>query len=261
MTISEAKAKLVATATAELGYREGENNYNKYADGMDSLYGWHIQNQPYCDIFVDWCFVHSFGLEMAGKLTYQPVGNFSALCSKSADYYKAQRAWYGTPEVGDQVFFYSNGGINHTGIVVAVSGGVVQTVEGNSSDMVRRNAYAVGSAIIAGYGRPRWDIFEQDGGTQAVVVPNTPKADANKCTITITLPVIRYGDKTRMVKVMQTLLIAKGYSCGWYGADGDYGRKTLDALTAFQMASGLADNGVCDGICGKDTWTALLGGW
>ena len=125
MTIAEAKGKLVAWCNGQVGYVEGANNYNKYADKWTAAGGWNAQNQPWCDIFVDCCFVECFGIDYASRLTYQPKGGFSALCSASANYYKANNAWFSTPDIGDQIFFNVSGGINHTGIVVGVSGGIV----------------------------------------------------------------------------------------------------------------------------------------
>ena len=54
--------------------------------------------------------------------------------------------------------------------------------------------------------------------------------------------------------LMQQRLIAKGCSCGPWGADGEYGPGTQAALTAFQRAEGLA----ADGVCGRQSWTKLL---
>ena len=241
-----------------MGYHEGQSNWNKYAENKIKDYGWNVQNQPWCDVFVDAAFIECFGDEAASVLTYQPLGSFSALCSQSANYYKAQSAFKATPEVGDQVFFYVSGGINHTGIVVSVSGGVVTTVEGNSSDSVRKNAYAVGASIIAGYGRPNWARVvdgNEDPETPAVVIDHTDHAHAiASCTFAATLPIIRNGSIGWPVKVMQTAIIGHGFSCGFYGADGEVGARTLQGLKAFQLASGLE----ADGICGKDTWTKLL---
>ena len=61
MTENEAKQKLIRWAEAQVGTREGANNWNKYAKGMEKLYGWDVQNQPWCDIFVDAGFVECFG--------------------------------------------------------------------------------------------------------------------------------------------------------------------------------------------------------
>ena len=252
MTISQAKQKLIDWALAQVGYAEGADNWNKYAQNKTDAYGWNVQNQPWCDVFVDAGFIACFGFDLAAKLTFQPGGGFSALCSQSAQYYKNAGAWRGTPESGDQVFFYVSGGINHTGIVTSVSGGVVYTVEGNASDSVRRCAYAVGSACIAGYGRPRWAAVE---GAQEQSAPSAPaQKDAETCTVTLTLPVLSYGDEGEYVKLMQQRLIAKGFSCGSWGADGEYGPGTQAALIAFQRAEGLA----ADGVCGRQSWTKLL---
>lgn len=61
------------------------------------------------------------------------------------------------------------------------------------------------------------------------------------------------GDTGEAVKTMQTMLIACGYSCGSYGADGDFGSATEKALRAFQKDAGLA----VDGIYGKASRNAL----
>ena len=269
MTEQEAKTKLVNWALAQVGYTEGADNYNKYAPKWTAAGGWNAQNQPWCDVFVDVGFIECFGVDLASKLTYQPKGGFSALCSASANFYKANGAWFSTPAVGDQVFFVHSGGINHTGIVVGVSGGVVTCVEGNSSDAVRKNNYNLGISYIAGFGRPNWDAFSTN-------VPNAPSADENTkpsatepeppkqktCKVTVTLPVIEYGDASVYVKIMQNLLIAKGFNCGWYGADGEYGQQTKIALFQFQQKyaseCGLSD-GKPDCVCGQATWKKLLG--
>lgn len=259
MTIQEAKTKLVNEALKEVGYHGGANNYNKYAETLDSYYGWHIQNQPYCDIFADWLFIHCFGGQIASKLTYQPIGSFSALCSASANYYKANGAYFTTPAVGDQIFFNVSGGINHTGIVVGVSGGMVTVVEGNSSDAVRKNTYRVGDGYINGYGRPNWSIFstncsETPVGDENTTTPDPEPPKHETCQVAITLPVIKYGDASMYVKLMQTALICRGFNCGWYGADGEYGQQTKIALFQFQQKNGLET----DCICGQKTWAKLL---
>lgn len=259
MTIAEAKNKLVAWCLDQVGYREGANNYNKYAEKWTQAGGWNAQNQPWCDLWCDVAFIECFGLDLASKLTYQPKGGFSALCSASANYYKANGAWFSTPNIGDQAFFNVSGGINHTGIVIGVSGGVVTCVEGNSSDAVRRNSYAVSSSYIAGFGRPNWSIIsgnDTDSGTTGEnTKPSAPaQPKAKTCSVTINLPVIEYGDASMWVKVMQTALIGRGFNCGWYGADGEYGQQTKIALFQFQQKNGLE----ADNICGQATWKKLL---
>ena len=72
---------------------------------------------------------------------------------------------------------------------------------------------------------------------------------------TTSLPVLRKGDKGQYVTLLQTKLINKGFSCGSYGADGDFGNDTEKAVKSFQKAYGLT----VDGIVGAKTWSALEG--
>lgn len=74
-------------------------------------------------------------------------------------------------------------------------------------------------------------------------------------TVDVTLPILQKGSKEKTyVKTLQTLLIAKGYNCGGYGVDGDFGNGTLSSVKAFQKKCGLT----ADGVVGKQTWETLL---
>lgn len=61
------------------------------------------------------------------------------------------------------------------------------------------------------------------------------------------------GDSGEAVKELQMTLITAGYSCGTYGADGDFGAATERAVKAFQSDNGLT----ADGIVGETTQAAL----
>lgn len=61
------------------------------------------------------------------------------------------------------------------------------------------------------------------------------------------------GDKGNAVKTMQTMLIKLGYSCGKYGADGDFGNGSRNAVIRFQSANGLS----ADGLYGEKTKAKL----
>lgn len=257
MTIQEAKNKLIQYAQKEIGYHEGANNWNKYAPLWTQAGGWNAQNQPYCDIFADVCFIETFGLDLASKLTYQPIGSFSALCSASAQFYKNNNAWYTHPEVGDQVFFYSGGAINHTGLVETVSGNYFTTIEGNSSDMVARRNYYVGNSYVAGFGRPNWVIFQNE-----VTIPpsvsnfSTNSSAPNKSEKKIYPLIKRWSSNKVAVRAMQTLLIKQNFSCGKDGADGDFGFNTYEGLKKAQVTAHLQ----VDGECGDYSWCWLITG-
>ncbi len=71
----------------------------------------------------------------------------------------------------------------------------------------------------------------------------------------VALPILQYGSRGQAVKALQLLLIGNGYDCGSWGADGDFGLATENAVKAYQRKAGL----VADGIAGPATWGSLLG--
>lgn len=72
--------------------------------------------------------------------------------------------------------------------------------------------------------------------------------------LTTAYQTLYWGKKNNDVKILQQLLIQQGYDLGVYGADGHYGNKTYTAVRQFQKDKGLK----VDGICGAQTWDALL---
>ena len=171
-----AQERLIAAAKAELGYVGKKSNaqlddpaantpglYNKYARDLDALgdfYNGRKNGYDWCDVFVDWCFVTTFGREIGQKLLCQPDRSCGAGTKYSMDYYKAKGRFFSSPQPGDQIFFGTATVTSHTGIVTGVSGGYLTTVEGNcgSPSAVRQCKYPVGYASIKGYGRPDWSI-------------------------------------------------------------------------------------------------------
>ena len=249
MTVQEAKEKLIAIARTEVGYREGGNNYTKYsADPMITrLYGWTPQNQPWCCVFVNWCFMTSFGYDLGSKLTY----GGTAACSNSASLFQAAGAWSRFPQVGDQAFYYSGGGINHTGLVVAVDGTEFTAIEGNYSDKVSIVKHNTASSSVAGFGRPNWELIEAD-----TTIPASSMEKPKQ-----TQPAEDHAWKPRTLSqsnaynsdcvVLQALLNAHHFPCG--SADGFYGPKTITAVTNAQQYYGIE----VDGIAGKETFIKL----
>ena len=49
-------------------------------------------------------------------------------------------------------------------------------------------------------------------------------------------------------------MISKGFSCGIYGDDGEYGQQTKIGLYQFQKANNLEMDCVCD----EQTWSLLM---
>lgn len=103
-----------------------------------------------------------------------------------------------------------------------------------------------------------WDVvLRYKGGISISPAPsNKPVETKPTNMITVSLPVLSKGSKGGYVTAMQDLLIGNGFSCAPYGSDGSFGTCTYNSLVKFQKRCGLT----ADGICGKDTWTRLLGG-
>lgn len=287
------RRKLVQMALSQVGYREkrsdsqlddftanaGTNNYTKYARDLDQLSGFYNgkkQGFAWCDMFVDWCFVECFGVENGLKLLCQKQGGAGAGCTYSMQYFQAKGQFVkrseGKPEVGDPIFFgsgLSNSG--HTGIVYAVDNNRVYTVEGNTTDSpsvvaegtsVLKKSYALTQSNIIGYGRPLWndgytgngfEIVEDGNEGEKAPVP-TPTPEVDKTKIDAKMPTLRQGSYGEEVRKAQKALIAKGYSCGAYGADGSFGSATLSAVNSFRRAYGLSPNGIID----NEMWVILL---
>lgn len=126
---------------------------------------------------------------------------------------------------------------------------------------------AAGQALVADIKR-RWGITKVIGHKDVagsttdcpgkyfplVAIISGKEINTKEDTIMVTTQMIGNGDRGNAVRSMQGALIAQGYKCGSYGADGICGAATVSAIRAFQTANGLT----ADGICGPDTWGALL---
>ena len=169
---------IVALAKSQIGYREkatnanlesktansGTANWNKYAAYIDKNFP-NFYNTPkngfdWCDIFVDYLFLKSFGYKNALRLLCQPEKSAGAGCPYSYNYYVAKGRARTYPALGAQIFFDYGTGIAHTGIVIAYDNTYVHTVEGNSSDAVTERKYKRTDSRIAGYGHPEYDKEE-----------------------------------------------------------------------------------------------------
>jgi len=178
--------KVIDVALAEVGYLEketnaqldsktgnaGDENYTKYARDLHEITGFYNGNKngfAWCDVFVDWCFVTAYGVELAKKLLNH--GQLGAGVNYSAQYYKAAGRWYTSPQVGDQIFFKSGSSQwAHTGLVVEVTNNKVITVEGNTSGAsgvisngggVCKKSYTLNYANIFCYGRPDYGLTSE----------------------------------------------------------------------------------------------------
>lgn len=245
--------KIITIAKAEVGYLEkasnsnldsktanaGDKNYTKYARDLDNIAGFYNGKKngyPWCDVFFDWLMVQTYGVENAKQMINHDQCGAGVIYSKQ--YYKNMKRYYtSNPQKGDQIFFKDSKGTTcHTGVVTKVDSTYVYTIEGNTRDTfgvvangggVYEKKYKLNYPLIDGYGRPKYDIVS---------------------TTTITArDYLMKGDKGDKVRIMQENLIYAGYSCGSYGADGDFGDDSEFALKKFQTDNGLES----DGLYGK----------
>lgn len=150
---------------------------------------------------------------------------------------------------GDFVFRVYTSGKNkgrayHIGYVVDEKLNVIEA-QGRAYGVVRRGISAGGSKYWNAYGRPQFmkgEIEEQEDSSFTV-----------SRLLKKTSPFMAGQD----VRAVQKTLIAKGYSCGKTGADGEYGKNTEAAVKKFQKAAKLT----ADGIVGENTTEKLGGVW
>ena len=176
-------------------------------------------------------------------------------CLYSAQYYKQAGRWVTNPQPGDQIFFsYAAGEYSHTGIVESVANGIVNTIEGNTSDMVARRSYQLSSGSIVGYGRPNWDLVAESSADDFNNVSDAP-AETQPAyeTSGYAVGIYRKGSKGIAVRELQEKLQKLGYDLGRWGADGDFGSDTYKVVVQFQKDHGLD----ADGEIGPMTMDAI----
>lgn len=257
---------LIDIATNEVGYLEkksnsmldvktanaGSANYTKYNRDYISWGAGGAINMQWCAAFVSWCFVKAYGLDAAKKLL---CGGLHHYTPTGANRFKAKGRYTkrgkGTPQIGDVIYFYSSakGRIGHVGIVYKVDSSKVYTIEGNTSGAselitngggVKKKSYKLTSTYIDGYGRPDFENIE-------------PSSTDDTTTYELGDRLLKLGCEGDDVKELQKALVSLGYSCGSWGADGEYGDATEIAVRNFQNDTGLEQ----DGQYGEKTHAAL----
>lgn len=131
------------------------------------------------------------------------------------------------------------GNANHIGICTATRGkGAIHSSQ--SRGCVAESEFK-GKSINGGWNRVGlWDKVSYDYGDGGKPAPAWR-------------PTIRRGSKGTEVAYVQSILAGLGYDLGASGVDGDFGRKTEEAVKDFQRKHGLNP----DGVVGPLTYSAL----
>lgn len=141
---------IVEVALEEIGTKESGNNITKYGEWIG------MNGQPWCHSFVSWC-----GNE-CGYISAKIIPK-TAACETGRQwfighgrYQKAGESYI--PKAGDIIYFdYGHEGVSHhVGIVEYAENGIVHTIEGNKSNMVRKCRYRLTDSDIMGYGLPEY---------------------------------------------------------------------------------------------------------
>lgn len=165
---------------------------------------------------------------------------------------------YGRPEL----FREEIEGASPAGGMVEVLGGSVNVRAGdNTETAILGVAHKGDSFLLEGVSASGWYRIDYDGKDGYIsnrsdltrIAGDAPASFTVGRLLKKTSPLMTGED----VKDVQAALIAKGYSCGSTGADGEFGSNTQKAVEAFQKAAGLT----ADGIVGEKTVTALGGKW
>ena len=271
-------SEAIKIAESELGYLEkrsnsqldhktknaGRGNFTKFARDLYAagFFNGNKNGYPWCAVFFVWIIWKLCGEDTAKALEVAcQTGPYGASCTSTAQYYKQQGRFHtADPKPGDQIFFWDAAKTHaaHTGMVTDADDTWVYTIEGNTSGAagvvangggVFNKRYELDCDRIYGYGSPKYDE-EPAANTAPVQEEENP----------VNMATLKPGSKHPHVKVMQMLLIGNGYSCGKYGADGDYGKATEKAVIAYQEDHKDPEGRplTVDKICGPRMWSSLL---
>ena len=223
----------------------GSNNYT-YAG-----YVCGVQGQPWCAAQVSTAILDACGNKSDAKSVMWGVWPYVAcnqLYDAAPSSHKGRRgAW--TPTPGDVIIFSSNGSTReHTGMVYAVQGGYVYTIEGNSSNRCQKRSYNLTDIYIYGYVRPLYAAGEE---------PVIPVVQYGPVVCTDPeLHLLSKGCAGPEVKTIQRIIYARGINRD-LNVDGAFGDKTKAGVKELQKQLGFTGPDV-DGEVGELTWPKII---
>lgn len=184
--------EMVRLADTQVGYTEGKDNHNKYAQYFDTPkskggpYPWFNgkkQNVAWCAIFVCWLFVMVLQKVLGGTDAVRvwlgcpkPADN----CAAAVPYlwkYLVAKGWKidkTKGKKGDIIFLNGN---KHVGIIEYVEDGYYHTIEGNKNNSVARGQYKIGSSYIYGIISPDYESLGDMPDTQQKPEPTPAKPE------------------------------------------------------------------------------------
>ena len=266
MTEKQLRALVAEKAESHIGLKESDGSYRCIIDTYNSIRP--LPRGYLMSLRDPWCaaFVSAVGQECGlGNILFPECA-----CNAMIELYRAagryEDASLGVPHVGDIIMYNYNpgAGAEHTGLITAVDGDTLRVVEGNSNDAVSVRTINASTWYIYGFCQPDYasaaDESEPphaggDGRADAGYEDESAEAPKEELRAELYLPYLRRGDTGECVRAAQAMLIARGFRCGPWGSDGEFGDATYGAVQRFQRAKKLE----IDGVVGRESWTALLG--
>ncbi|MEI7819126.1 MAG: CHAP domain-containing protein [bacterium] len=136
--------QIVSIALAEVGHKEWDSRVLEYTDGKQ--WAW-------CASFVSWVYKQNgtpFKGGISGGWLIPAVSDLKSYLEKNGEFHPVGDGY--TPQPGDIVIFKSNGA-SHTGIVEKFENDRFYTIEGNTSNAVKKRDYAITYNKLTGFGR------------------------------------------------------------------------------------------------------------
>ncbi|WP_406014318.1 CHAP domain-containing protein [Streptomyces sp. NBC_00984] len=236
--------KVIATARAEIGYREGKtnghwNNKTKYGPAVPGL-EW-ADWQAWCGTFVSWVAMTAGAAELFPR---------TASCAAGVKWFRDRKRFSEYPAVGAQVF-YGTGGSSHTGIVVSYTADTITTVEGNTNangsaegDGVYLKTRKRRDAYVYGYGYPDYPEGIQSADPAWAGKAPKPTAPSKPSKPTTPKPYappafpagLAPGRKSPSARGLQRALKAAGFMSAAIAEADTYGPATQAAVARFHQA-------------------------
>lgn len=231
------KAEETRTKAVELALsRKGKNQYTQDASKRLKV----DQGYSDCSSFVRWCYLKAISEDIGGNTVSQITNKkLAEVCLAKS----GQPADEGKLLPGDLLYFMGTDAsrpyrVGHVEMFISKNkllghgSGIGPTEKKMNDYCTSRNKSGKGLIKVL-------RVIESDSATTAAI-------ELGQRTLS-------YGMAGEDVRALQSALISLDYSCGRWGADGEFGSATKSAVMAFQYDWHIE----VDGIVGKHTYVAL----